>query len=396
MNKTPVIINPERETRGFFWFMTAILAGVSVSIIVSQPEMRQPLRLISFSVLMAIHIALHWQLRRYVENQRLMIAYVVVQGLLAAIMMLITHAVSLVYGVSMGLIGEAIGVYGITRRGLLAAAYYLVLSVGLFLWISNIKMIGWWLLATIPMLIFVVVYVELYSRQVNANLRAQELLNNLDAANRQLTEYAAQVEDLSIAAERQRMARELHDTLSQGLAGLILQLEAADAHLVSGRTEKARQIIQQTMESARSTLANARRAIDDLREINSTDCEEALQAEISRFRNSTGVPCAFEIDLPSPLPPSLSDPIVRIVKEGLANIAHHARATQASVRLKPQDGALTLEIGDNGSGFDPAAVPAGHYGLIGMRERARLAGWDLQIKSDPGTGTTITVRIPNS
>ena len=85
--------------------------------------------------------------------------------------------------------------------------------------------------------------------------RPCELLAELETANRQLTEYAARVEDLTIAAERQRMARELHDTLSQGLAGLILQLEAADAHLAANRPERARGILEQSMEKARGTPA---------------------------------------------------------------------------------------------------------------------------------------------
>jgi len=93
-----------------------------------------------------------------------------------------------------------------------------------------------------------------------------ELLAELESANRQLTEYAARVEDLTIAAERQRMARELHDTLSQGLAGLILQLEAADAHLAADRPERARGILEQSMEKARGTLKEARQVIDDLRQ----------------------------------------------------------------------------------------------------------------------------------
>jgi len=162
---------------------------------------------------------------------------------------------AVIFAIYMALLGEAIGMFGLTRRGLLAALYYLTLAfISIQQVITTIPPV---LLAVtaLPVLIFVVIYVTLYSRQAKAREQAQELAAELETANRQLTEYAAQVEDLTIAAERQRMARELHDTLSQGLAGLILQLEAADAHLNQSRPEKARQIIAQSMQKARESLA---------------------------------------------------------------------------------------------------------------------------------------------
>ncbi len=394
MENKPAFINSERETRVFFWFMTLVLVVMSTLAAVNSPDLQQPLRLAIFITLMVVHIALHWLIRLFSERPGWLPGYMLVQGLLAFGLVFLSIDLGITFAVSMALVGEAIGVYGVTRRGLIASAYYLVLSIGLYIWLFGIKNAGWWLLGTIPVLIFVVMYVEMYMRQSNANERARLLLDELEGANRQLTEYAAQVEDLTIAAERQRMARELHDTLSQGLAGLILQLEAADAHLASSRTDKARQIVQQTMENARATLAGARRAIDDLRESSGLDCEEALRREAARFNAASGVPCSLDVELPDGLPASIAAPVLRIVTEGLTNITLHAGATQASLRLQAQDGALRLEIHDNGQGFDPSAVPEGHYGVIGMRERARLLGGTLEIESRPGQGTTLSVRIP--
>ena len=157
----------------------------------------------------------------------------------------------------------------------------------------------WWFLAMLPMTFFVVVYVVLYSRQAEARMQAQRLLRDLEGANRQLTEYAARVEDLTIAAERQRMARELHDTLSQGLAGLILQLEAADAHLAANHPERARSILEQSMEKARGTLREARQAIDDLRQPAGRDLAEAAAQEAERFTLATGIACEPSIELSS-------------------------------------------------------------------------------------------------
>jgi len=140
-------------------------------------------------------------------------------------------------------------------------------------------------------------------------------LLKLEAANRQLSEYAARVEDLTIAAERQRMARELHDTLSQGLAGLILQLEAVDAHLSHNHPEKAHAIISDAMLQARATLADARRAIDDLRQTTQDDFETSLRLEISRFTDATGIPCIFHADATPPLPDPVKETIIRAVAE---------------------------------------------------------------------------------
>ena len=242
------------------------------------------------------------------------------------------------------------------------------------------------------------IYVVLYTRQAQAREQAQSLLVELEAANRQLADYAAQVEDLTIASERQRMARQLHDTLSQGLAGVILQLEAADAHLTMGRPERAQGILQQTMGQARATLSDARRAIGDLRQVQNgpEDLVEALRDEVDHFTRATGIPCELEIDLAEAVPPALGETVLRSVSESLSNIARHANAHRACLRLSSLDGQLLVEVRDDGGGFDPLAVQAGHYGLLGMRERARLVGGSMEIDSAPGAGTVITLHLPLS
>jgi NarL family two-component system sensor histidine kinase YdfH len=228
--------------------------------------------------------------------------------------------------------------------------------------------------------------VVLYTRQAEARERAQALADELG-------EYVARVEDLTITNERQRMARELHDTLSQGLAGLVLQLEAADAHLSSGRPERAREIVQQSMQTARSVLADARDAISDLRH-ESGELEETLRLEVSRFTEATGLPCSLSLDLSGPLPDPVRETVVRTVAESLTNIARHAKANSASVRIAAAENELTAEICDDGIGFDPASVAAGHYGLLGMQERARLNGGRLEVRSEAGAGTQLTLSLP--
>lgn len=398
MEKPPTtLINTEKETRSFFWFMTLILACLSVWVIIELPRLHKLSNMIFFILCMGIHIALHWLLRKFVAKPGWTIGYILIQGSLTALMILISQHIGVTIGLTMALIGEAIGVYGLTKKGFLSALFYTLLSFGFYVWIVGFDQLIWWLVATIPMMIFVVLYVELYSRQANANEKAQELLEQLESTNQQLTDYAAQVEDLTIATERQRMARELHDTLSQGLAGLILQLEAVDANLANGKSDRGRQIVQQAMESARQTLFEARMAIDDLRQEKFSDCCGDLDKKIKQFTKNTGIPCEFQCQLPENLTPEISEALVGVVTESLMNVTRHANAATVKINVEIAEGFLNLNIQDNGQGFDPSAVPAGgHYGLIGMRERVNLVNGSFAVISQPGAGTTINVRIPCS
>jgi NarL family two-component system sensor histidine kinase YdfH len=255
---------------------------------------------------------------------------------------------------------------------------------------------GAWVLIIIPAAFFTILYTTMYVRQAQARERAQGLLKELETANRQLSQYAAQVEDLTIASERQRMARELHDTLSQGLAGLILQLEAADAHLAGNRPEKARFIVRETMEQARFTLADARRAIDDLRSTGMPGLAEAARQEAGRFITATGIPCEVEIVLPVQLPDLVTEAATRAISEGLTNVARHARAKNARMRIAiaEERNELEIEINDDGIGFNPDVTESGHYGLLGMRERVRLAGGRLEVHSQDGKGTQLVIHFP--
>jgi NarL family two-component system sensor histidine kinase YdfH len=388
----------ERDPRLFMWILTLVVGSMGVWSVSQNSELRTPLMLSIFFILVILHILLHWHLEKIAERPNALIWYVIVQGGLAFVISWMAGQIGMVFAAFMGLLGEAVGLFGLNRRALLASVFYLMLGAVNISQASELISLGWMLLFVIPMIIFVVVYVVLYMRQAEAREQAQSLLTELEAANRQLSEYAAQVEKLTIAAERQRMARELHDTLSQGLAGLILQLEAADAHLNKENPERAQEIIAQAMEQARATLANARRAIGDLRSSAEPipGLEQALRAEVKRFENATGLPCELDVQLKSELPNSIVEAGLRIVSEALTNVARHAQALHAWVRIEETETQLCLEIRDDGGGFDPEAVEAGHYGLLGMRERARLVGGTLDVVSEKGGGATIKVCLPSS
>lgn len=388
------------DARFFFVIVTVVLGGVAALEVHALPAMRAPARLIPFVALMLLHITLYWFSPRFSDTLRRTVSYLAVQALLVFLITWYPRDLGIIMSLYPSLLGIAVGMMREKRRVALAV----VLCLGLAA-INLVLVLGWgalatWILFTPPMALFVVIYVVLYGRQAEARDRAQTLLRELETANSELAEYADRVEDLTLAAERQRMARELHDTLAQGVAGLILQLEAVDSHLSSGRVERAQSIVQQAMARARATLAEARQAIGDLREqpASPTDLESALREETERFTNATGISCALDLRLPDSLSDIVCEHALRVVAEALANIARHAQARHVWVGGVETEAWLEIDVRDDGVGFDPAAIATepGHYGLVGMRERARLAGGTLTIDSAPGAGTRLTLRLPLS
>jgi NarL family two-component system sensor histidine kinase YdfH len=387
--------NLDRDSRLLMGFLTLIVIAMYVVTLVTVPSVRQPLTFIVFTLLIIIHLALHWSLEKITEHSMNWVTwYVIAQGLIAFAITILSNTVGMIFALFMGLIGESVGLLGIKRWGLLALSYYLLLTMISFAYFLGAASLGWWALGTAPTVIFIVIYVSMYMRQSEARVRAQMLLVELEKANLQLTEYADRVEDLTIANERQRMARELHDTLSQGLAGLILQLEAADANLAADRSDKARVIIQQSMQQARATLESSRRAIDNLRQPEPESMEVAIQKEATQFSEYSGIPCELCLEIPGRYLEEIHEAVIRSVAEALNNIARHADAHKVELSALSENGSLRLIVKDDGKGFDPENIPAGHYGILGMRERIRLVGGQMEINSSSQSGTTLILTIP--
>ncbi len=248
-------------------------------------------------------------------------------------------------------------------------------------------------------LFFVVVVLLLYLRQAQKTQKhTLALLQKLDVAHAQLSTYALRVEELTMITERQRIARDLHDTLVQGVAGLVMQMNVVQTHLQNQRAERAQEILEQVIETARDTLADARCAIGELRTacIRPDDLIEVVQEEISRFSATTEIPCIADLALLSRTPAPFCEHVLRAIAEGLNNIARHAQAHTVRMHVTQCGEVLTVEVCDDGIGFAPATteMQIGRYGLLGMRERVKLIGGHLEIKSEEDVGTTLRVHIP--
>ncbi len=208
------------------------------------------------------------------------------------------------------------------------------------------------------------------------------------------------------AEERNRLAREIHDTLAQGLAALTMRLEVADAlasapgGTVLPNDERLGAAVDEALTLARSTLAQARRSVLDLREgpLDGRTLRDALEDMAREAQSSQPTPevtvvANTEVDAPA-LPPAVEVGLYRIAQQAVANAVRHANARVVTLRLTRRSDHVTLRIEDDGTGFDSGAIPAGRFGLVGMRERAHLVGGTLVVESTAGVGTTIAVRIP--
>ncbi|HEU4848214.1 MAG TPA: GAF domain-containing sensor histidine kinase, partial [Rubrobacteraceae bacterium] len=198
---------------------------------------------------------------------------------------------------------------------------------------------------------------------------------------------------LGAVEERNRLAREIHDTLAQGLTATALQLESADALLDAG-SEKAHEPLRRALSLTRSNLEEARRSVLDLRAspLEGRPLSEALKALVERWEAETGIAARYgAVNGSRPLPPSVEAALYRICQEALTNVARHAGAERATVRLVATPDRVRLAVEDDGRGFDAAGVPEDRHGIVGMRERAEVLGGTLEASSGPGEGTRIEV-----
>jgi NarL family two-component system sensor histidine kinase YdfH len=346
---------------------------------------------IIFTGLILIHILLHWYAGSVVDKRPWI--YFVVQGFIVwGCALLMPKAYSVIFvSLLTALAGQSIGVYSQRLKVFLICTLYCALYSFSLVWLGTTEDLPSTLPSLFFLMVFVIGYATLFYKQVRVKLRTQSFLRELERAHRK-------VEDLTIANERQRMARDLHDTLAQGLAGLIMQLDAADAHFENDNIHRAHEIVQLSKAQAKRTLAEARSAIDNLRSYSAEVIEisKAVQDEAERFSHATGVHISTQLSIPYPMVPKLIfEHSLHIIRECLANTAKYANATNVEVVVAARENVIELRITDDGIGFDTKLIEkrSGSYGLIGLYERTRIIGGDIKIESGQ-QGTTVSVRIP--
>jgi signal transduction histidine kinase len=236
-----------------------------------------------------------------------------------------------------------------------------------------------------------------------ANRRLEATLGENAGLHKQLL---VQAREAGILDERQRMAREIHDTLAQGLTGIITQLQAAEH--AAGEPAEWREHFAAATRLARESLSEARRSVNALRPepLETRRLSDALADVARRWSELHGIEVkVMTTGTTRPMPPEAEVALLRTAQEALANVAKHARATRVGVTLSYLEHEVALDVCDDGRGFDPAPLPAsgrdsdragsnGGFGLVAMRQRIEALSGTLQVESEPGAGAGISARVP--
>ena len=243
----------------------------------------------------------------------------------------------------------------------------------------------------IPLLIVIGWIVSTLSEQERKHTQ------ELRVANVKLHEQALAMEQLATARERNRLARDLHDTLAHSLAGLVVQLQAIDT-LLQAEPAAARSELAKAHTIAQSGLQETRQAIQDLRvnPIEDLGLARALERAALDFSDRSGVRVELHISDPqASISNDVAAQVYFIAKEAFNNIERHADARSVEVSLARVADAIWLTINDDGRGFDEAEVDAERFGLQGMFERAEMIGAQLSVQSKVGQGTVVQLTIDN-
>jgi len=244
------------------------------------------------------------------------------------------------------------------------------------------------------------------SMQKTALAELHEANTRLEAAlheNAELhSQLLARAHEAGVLDERQRMARDIHDTLAQGLAGILTQLQAAEQ--TTGDPAAVRRHMTNAMNLARESLTDARRTVHALtpQALAGARLPDAIGDVARRWGETHGIHTVVTTTGdPQPMHPDVEVTLLRAAQEALANVAKHAQATRVGLTLSYMGDLVTLDVRDDGHGFDPAADPrdassssGGGFGLAGMRQRVQRLAGRLDIESEPGGGTAISASVP--
>ena len=253
------------------------------------------------------------------------------------------------------------------------------------------------------------------------NDERERALEEVSEANRRLeaslaenaglhAQLLVQAREAGVSDERQRMAREIHDTLAQGLTGIITQLQAAEQ--ASEDPARWRRHFAAATGLARESLSEARRSVGALRPepLEVARLSEALAAVAGRWSALHGLPVEVTTTgTVRPMPPEAEVALLRTAQEALANVARHARASRVGLTLSYMEREVALDVRDDGRGFDPGRrddgpgrtetdgpADGGGFGLVAMRQRIEGLYGTLQVESEPGAGTAISACIPSA
>lgn len=229
----------------------------------------------------------------------------------------------------------------------------------------------------------------------NALLSERKLREQLVATHEQLRQYAHQAEDLAASQERNRIARDIHDSLGHALTALNVQLQAA-AMLWRHDPNRVEPFLEQAQRLGAAAIQEVRKSVSALREDAQPEqpFTEAIENLVDDFRQGTGIETILKVDIENAIPTEVENTVFRIVQEALTNIYKHAQATAVEVELKRQLDVMQVRVTDNGCGFHRNGSQNSGYGLQGMQERIERVKGKLDITTELDGGCEVKVEIP--
>ncbi|MEV7195286.1 sensor histidine kinase [Streptomyces sp. NPDC093510] len=257
-----------------------------------------------------------------------------------------------------------------------------------------------------------IVFAHLAEQEDRRTREAAATIDELERTNaalqRAMEENAAlhaqllvQAREAGIADERRRLAAEIHDTIAQGLTGIIAQLQVVAGAQDAGEVTPAREHLDRAAALARHSLGEARRSVHNLSPapLEHDRLPGALKKTVAEWSERTGIRGDFTVTgTVEHLHEEIEATLLRIVQEALSNTARHAQAARLGVTLSFMGDEVTLDVRDDGHGFDPLApaerTGTGGFGLDGMRARAERIAGSLTVESEPGGGTAVSARVP--
>lgn len=250
-----------------------------------------------------------------------------------------------------------------------------------------------WILISLVVTTLLGVWIE---KVIEQSEQRAELIEQLRTTRDELAEAH---HTAGVMAERERMAREIHDTLAQGMTSIVMLSQTAAVELSRGAVDPAAARLAAIEDTARENLAEARALVSAFTPValSGATLAEVLRRQGERFAEETGVDVQVSLDMAddevAALPQGQQVVLLRAAQESLANVRKHAGATQVQIRLGLSADGVAIEICDDGSGFTPSARPSG-YGLAAMRGRVEESGGTVSVDSAPGRGTRVQVLIP--
>jgi signal transduction histidine kinase len=342
-----------------------------------------------------------WLSRR---SKRYTKAYLVVQIIIVSILSLLTPRVDYFAALFMTLILQAMYVFSV--RTSLRWTLVLAAVMAILMLYGHPFGEGLPLVVIMSMVyLFIFSYGAVTAEAEQAQRESQRFLTELQEANQQLQEYADRVEELAVEKERGRLARDLHDSVTQSLFSLTLFAQAALERAEFGDLDGAKQSLARIADTARRGLKEMRLLVYELRPLGLEDegLVGALQQRLERVEGRSGVQTRLlvEPDGEVNLASAMEKELYRIAQEALNNTLKHANASSVTVRLALTPAALetegrhlVFEVSDDGCGFDPRMVQAkGGLGLMSIRERVEGMGGELNIVSSPVKGTVLRVDV---